>query len=395
MPWSKDDLPPSVKHQDWTDLQKEVFVKAANAALEEYGDDGKAIATGTAAAEKASSKQNAKQFPKIFYCRHMLPGIAGYEKEHILIDADAMKQSAPTMVGKPVYVHHQKVDLNTLEQDADGWVVDCFYNELDGWLWAKCLATSDAAQSALQNKWSVSNAYIPLDWSDGGQHLNVDYDRKIRNYEFTHLAIVPNPRYEEAKIFSPEEFKAYQVSKKSELEELQNSKQNSKESGTMFFRSKKEEVKAGDTILDTDFTVIKNDDGSEEQVTVAQLKDAKKNQKALELANAKKNEKMVGDDEEVEVDGEKVNMGALKECYKNMKSVKKNEAEEEEKKKKEEKENAEKEAKEKEEKEEKENALKKKQFEELQNAHNKKPAIAELSIDKQKRGQQRYGSATK
>lgn len=328
----------------------------------------------------------------------MLPGIAGYENERILIDADAMKQSAPSMVGKPLYVHHQKVDLNTLEQDADGWVVDCFYNELDGWLWAKCLATSDDAQKALQNKWSVSNAYIPLEWSENGQHLNLDYDRKIRNYEFTHLAIVPNPRYEEAKIFSPEEFKAYQATKRTELEELQNSKPDNKGASTMFFRSKKEEIKAGETILDTDFTVIKNDDGTEEQVTVAQLKEAKIAAKKIEAEKQnKKNEKMVDDDEEVEVDGEKVNMGALKECYKNMKAKKNAEEEDKEKK---EKENAEKEKKnstdaEAEAKKKAEDETAKKRLEELQNAHKKTAPTIELDSDKQKRGEKRYGSSAK
>ncbi len=339
----------------------------------------------------------------------MQPGIARYEyqdketgkmgEEFLFIDADAMKQSAPSMVGKPVYVHHQKVDLANI-QNADGFVSDCFYNELDGWLWAKCLAVSDDAQSALLNKWSVSNAYVPIDWSEGGQHLNIDYNRKIRNYEFTHLAIVPNPRYEEAKIFTPEEFKAYQADKRSELEELQNSKP-IPERALMFFRSKKEEIKAGETILDTDFTEIKNDDGTVEIVTVGALKEAKR----LEVLNAKKNEKPLDDDEkDVDVDGEMVNMGDLKSCYKNMKSEKKNADEAADKKKKEddkadeEKKNAEAaEEKEKKDKEEKENALKEKNLRELQNAHLKKPAPSgtDTQMDKEKRGQNRYGSAKK
>ena len=395
MPWSVSDLPDSVKNKTWSAHQKEIFVHAANAALKEYGDDGKAIAVGTAAADHAEEKKNASQMPKIFYCKHMMPGIVGYENENILVDADAMKQSAPSMVGKPIYVQHQKVDLANLHE-ADGFVVECFYNELDGWLWAKMLIISDEGQKVVANGWSVSNAYVPVEWSESGQHLNVDYDRKIRNYEFTHLAIVPNPRYEEAKIFTPEEYKAYQAKKKQELDELQNSKPIKSENGIMFFRNNKQEIKAGDTILDTDFTEITNADGSKEIVSVGDLKKAKEEANKLAKENAKKNEKMVDDDEEVEVDGEKVNMGELKKCYTNMKknSEKKNEETPEAKKAREELENAEaeekKKAEEKAKEEEKENA---KRFQEFLNAGGKntsKPKNVETQMDKLKRGQDRY-----
>ena len=406
MPWSVSDLPDSVKNKTWSAHQKEIFVHAANAALKEYGDDGKAIAVGTAAADYAEEKKNAAQYPQILYCRHMQPGVVWYEgskakgiePEMVWIDADAMKQSIPSMAAKPVFVYHQSVPLNEVEDEADGYVIEAFYNELDGWLWAKFLITSDEAHEAIKKHWSVSNAYLPREWDGGGQHLNVDYNRKIRNYEFTHLAIVPNPRYEEAKIFTPEEYKAYQASKKKELEELHNSKPIKPENGIMFFRNNKQEIKAGDTILDTDFTEITNADGTKEVVTVGDLKKAKEeaNKLAKEKENAKKNEKMVDDDEEVEVDGEKVNMGELKKCYTNMKknSEKKNEETPEAKKAREELENAEaeekKKAEEKAKEEEKENA---KRFQEFLNAggkSNTKPKNVETQQDKLKRGQDRY-----
>lgn len=41
MPWSKDNLPDAVSKKDWSDSQKEQFVKTANAILEESGDEGK------------------------------------------------------------------------------------------------------------------------------------------------------------------------------------------------------------------------------------------------------------------------------------------------------------------------------------------------------------------
>lgn len=170
-------------------------------------------------------KQNAKQFPKCFYAKHMETGLAGYETETILIDTDNLKTMIPTFVGKPVYVRHQEVDLKTMKDKACGYVTDSFYNEIDGWLWVKILITDDDGFLAIANGWSVSNAYIPTEWGSGGTHHNCPYDRKIIGGEFTHLAIVPDPRYEEAKIFTPEEYKAYQEDKRKKLEEVHNSKE--------------------------------------------------------------------------------------------------------------------------------------------------------------------------
>ncbi len=349
--------------------------------------------------------ENAKDFPKIFYCRHMLPGIARYEnrdsdekmqEEHILIDADAMKQSAASMVGKPVYVQHQTVDLQNIHE-ADGFVTDCFYNELDGWLWAKFLAVSDEAKTAILNNWSVSNAYMPVEWDGGGQHLNVDYDRKIRNYEFTHLAIVPNPRYEEAKIFSPDDYKAYQAKKRSELDELQNSNSNSKGHPMLkFFTKKTEELKNG-IPADADLSQIEIEVEGGVRKTLAEIVNAvkkndedEKDKEAKEKAEkeAKENKKEAwNDDTEVCVGDKKMPMKDLMNKYNSM--IKKNSEEEEKAKK--EKENADKDEKEKKEKEEKENA---KRMLELQNAH-KRTAPAQATIftssDKVKRGKERYG----
>lgn len=357
--------------------------------------------------------ENAKEFPKTFYARHMLPGIARYEnvnpvtkkteEEHLFIDVDAMKQSAPSMVGKPIYVNHQKVNLDTLQDDADGYVTECFYNELDGWLWAKFLAVSDEAQTAVARKWSVSNAYLPKEWDGAGSHLNVDYDKKIRKHEFTHLAIVPNPRYEDAKIFTPEEFKAYQAEKRSELDELQNSKPSEGHPMFKFFQKKDEELKNG-LPADADLSKIEIEvDGK--RVALSEIINAvKKNdedeaekKKAKDEEDDKKNAKVAwNDDTEVSVGDQKMPMKDLMNKYNAM--TKKN-AEDEEKKK--EKENAESKKKEEDEaekadkeKKEKENSATR--MKEMLNAHNKAKVVPITTvIDKKKRGSEMFGSTKK
>lgn len=388
MPWSVTSLPDSVKNKDWSDHQKEIFVKAANAALEEYKDDGKAIAVGTAAAEK--EHKNARQYPQIFYARHMLPGIVGYENENILVDADAMKRAAPSMVGKPLYVQHQKVNLDTLEHDADGWIVDNFYNELDGWLWAKCLAVTDEAHRAIESKWSVSNAFVPVDWEGEGQHLNVDYDRKIRNYKFTHLAIVPNPRYEEAKIFSPDEFKSYQEEKRKQLDELQNSKPQRSHPMLKFWKKITEELTNG-IPADADLTQIEVETATGKRMPLSEIINALENAKKNEDEEKKKKEEdeksnkkpKLNADTKVTVGDEEMPMSELMCRYNKME--KENAEEEEKKKKDEEEEKA---------KKEKENALKQKKVDEITNAGGKhvtgtKPRV-ETMMDKVARGKKLY-----
>jgi hypothetical protein len=63
MPWSKNDVPAAAKNLKGKAL--EIFVAAANAALKEYdGDEGRAIATGLAAAKKEKEKIKKAEYTR-------------------------------------------------------------------------------------------------------------------------------------------------------------------------------------------------------------------------------------------------------------------------------------------------------------------------------------------
>lgn len=336
-------------------------------------------------------KENAKMQPASYYCRHMVPGVVGYSNENILLDADTIKRMMPSMMGKPVYVNHQTVDLEKLSEQADGFVFDMFYNELDGWFWSRFTVHTDEAHQAIAQGWKVSNAYLPTEWADGGQYLAIDYKRKIVNGEFTHLAIVASPRYEDADILTPEQFRAYNETKKRELTELQNSKEYTG-GFKMFFKifrkadEKKTEVTNASDVLDSDIVEYEG-----KEFTVAEFKEkvnakAKKNDDDMsdEEKLAKKNaaEKEAKDAEEAKnasqkynVDGEDVSMKDLMDCYRNAKNMKKNEDDEAAKKKEAEK--------------GKENA---KFFEELRNANTTPKVITAIDTqtDKISRGKANY-----
>ena len=190
---------------------------------------------------------NAKEEPKIFYCRHIAPGVCAYADETILIGEEALKEMDKTFAGKPIYVNHQKVNLDNLQQEADGYVAESFYLPEDGSHWAKMIIVSDKGHEAIRKGWKVSNAYVPDEFGIGGEWHNVPYNREVMKAHYTHLALVDNPRYEEATVLTPEDFKQYKEEKRAQLKSLENSKQ-TKGEGKMFNLFKKTAVTSSDDL---------------------------------------------------------------------------------------------------------------------------------------------------
>ncbi len=176
--------------------------------------------------------KNASKYPAIFYGMHMVEGLAEYREPgkdpyRILISEDAIKQMNSTYPGKPVYVHHvDEVNVEDLGKGKeDGYVIESFFNQADGKYWAKFIVTSDKGHAAIANGWKLSNAYIVNAKAGGGIWHGLEYDKEVMSGEYDHLAIVPNPRYAESIILTPEEFKAYNGQKELELERVANSEE--------------------------------------------------------------------------------------------------------------------------------------------------------------------------
>ena len=184
---------------------------------------------------------NAKEEPKVFYCKHITPGVCAYADETILIGEETLKEMDKTFAGKPIYVNHQKVNLENLQQEADGYVAESFYLPEDGSHWAKIIIVSDKGHEAIRKGWKVSNAYVPDEFGVGGEWHNLPYNREVMKAHYTHLALVDNPRYEEAQVLTPEDFKQYKEEKRAQLKSLENSKQ-TKGEGKMFNLFKKTAV---------------------------------------------------------------------------------------------------------------------------------------------------------
>lgn len=216
--------------------------------------------------------QNSKG--QIFYGMHFYPGVAQYDTDEgsfrVFVNEATIRKLNPTFAGRPVFVEHVDEvdnDVNQLRNEADGWVVESFFNEADGKTWVKFLICSDRGLAAIRRGYRLSNAYIPLLIDTEATWNGVDYQKTVTGGEFEHLAIVKNPRYEESVIMTPDEFKAYNSKLKTELIKLANSKTKKGENTMalkLFKRAKLENT------IDIESTVVELPK-SKKEISIAQL----------------------------------------------------------------------------------------------------------------------------
>lgn len=304
----------------------------------------------------------AKVLPKIFYGLHMNEGVAQYDNdtgsEMLFVGEETIKKMNASFAGRPVYVGHRDVNLENIQNEADGYVVESFYNKADGKSWVKFIVVSDAGQEAIQKGWRLSNSYIVKNSGLGGKWHNIDYNAEVVEGEYNHLAIVENPRYDESIIFSPEQFKEYNERKENELKKLENSIKEKKPMGIM--EKLKEFIKSNEVEVE--------------------IKPEEKKEEKLEKEEKKEEPKENEEDKKFKVGEEEVSLKDLKNSW--IKNKKKNEEDPKEEKKKEEKENEE----DKEEDDKKLNEIKNAVFKEGVDV------FVETTMSKLARGNTLYGS---
>lgn len=156
-----------------------------------------------------------------YYARHIKEGLVHYSEKGgdriYLITNSALMKMNDSFDGKPIYNGHDGTEVL-------GYVVKSFYNEIDGAWWAEILLNEEG-QGLVNKGWAVSNAYTPTEYGAGGEYHDIRYVKEILNGEYEHLALTNAPRYEEAVIMNPDEYKRYNEGKKAELEKLKNSKE--------------------------------------------------------------------------------------------------------------------------------------------------------------------------
>lgn len=255
--------------------------------------------------------QNAQG--KIYYGLHFYPGVAEYAEAgkdpfRVFLNEDTLRSMDASFAGRPVFVLHVdgvEPDIDVLRGEADGWVIESFYNANDGKHWCKFIVCSERGEQAVSQGMKLSNCYLPKKYGKGGLWNGIPYNKQVDEGEYEHLAIVPNPRYEESIILTPEEFKAYNEDKKLELSKIANQGEPMK---FKFFKRAKVE-----NSLDLEETMVELPKTKREVSLSALINEMDEH----ESKKPKDGEaQMANDDHHVELgEGKKMSVKELKDCY--------------------------------------------------------------------------------
>lgn len=115
-----------------------------------------------------------------------------------LLRKEAIEKMLPSLEGRPLVIGHQKIDPDHLDDVAVGYITKGYWNPDTGSF--DCDVLVKDAEILNPSKNAVSCAYVATEFGEGGRYSGIDYDAEILNGEFTHIALVDNPRYNDAKI---------------------------------------------------------------------------------------------------------------------------------------------------------------------------------------------------
>ena len=201
MLWDKSNLPPAVKNKNWSKPQIKAFISTANAALEQYKDDGKAIAVGIHAADNLDNSlaDGEAVFKKVPFIE---AGLVNYDDLGLgtfFIKKETLDNMVKSLRGKPVIINHSS---NIDSEDIHGYVTNVLYNDKDGQYYAEFMLHTQEGKEAADKLKFGSCSYAPEYAGKNGIHNAMSYDDEIVGGEFTHLALVDRPRYENARILN-------------------------------------------------------------------------------------------------------------------------------------------------------------------------------------------------
>lgn len=144
----------------------------------------------------------AKDYAKVYRGENVMKrGIATYKDEAVFLSQDTLRRDMETLKGRPVVIKHQNVTPENMEEKAVGYVTETFYNNEAGTFGCKFVVFDDEAKELIKNGYGLSTCYKPTSFGAGGTEINTPYDREVTGLNFTHLALVPDPRYEDVKIY--------------------------------------------------------------------------------------------------------------------------------------------------------------------------------------------------
>lgn len=145
------------------------------------------------------------RYPEIFKIKNfMVGGLVGYGDVGdgiYLLRKETLDKMLSSIIKKPFIVGHQKITNENIKDVAKGTVISAEYNPESGQYDCEILVEDEDTIKAIKSgNDKVSSAYDVTSFGEGGRYLGIDYDAEILGGEFTHLALVDNPRYPDGKI---------------------------------------------------------------------------------------------------------------------------------------------------------------------------------------------------
>lgn len=133
-----------------------------------------------------------------FKSRFLQAGLVKYDFGVCLLKKETIDKFVNTFVECPVIIDHKD---NLTEADRVGTIQKIWFSADDGWFWCSGIITDEKAIDLIESGYNVSCQYRITDYienDEGKLHNANPYDKEILDGVFEHLAIVENPRYEDA-----------------------------------------------------------------------------------------------------------------------------------------------------------------------------------------------------
>jgi hypothetical protein len=247
--------------------------------------------------ERLENETNVKLKAFTYKGRFLEAGLVRYPKtenkeiegsiptsELSLIKSKNLLKIAESFKGAHVILEHQDIVVgeNGERDNTDeivGYINNVWFNSEDGWVWCDFTVNDEDTINLISKGFTLSCAYYP-EYAQGGTYHNINYDHEIIGGEAIHLAIVDNPRYEEAMI-------------------LTNSIQNKVKN---MFKIKKE--KKENSVQEIELSNAVHELKNGEIMSIANMIEIYRNNKEEEVIK-------VNADDEIEIDGKMVKVSEL------------------------------------------------------------------------------------
>lgn len=127
------------------------------------------------------------------------PGVVKFGDKNLMIyiSKETIDRYSHRLKGKPVTIGHiEGITEENAQKVSVGDVAVCPEP-------GECIVTikNEEADRLIESGDRFSCCWVPVKWGPGGTWHNIPYDRELVEMDFTHLAIVPDPRYENVEVF--------------------------------------------------------------------------------------------------------------------------------------------------------------------------------------------------